>query len=68
MAGRKRRAADNRRRFHEGRVLAARTPREELWALCFWLVTEAFHAGPEALRSASGVVRTMVDELVRERR
>ncbi len=30
--------------FHRGRVDTAETPKAEVWALCHWLVAEAWHA------------------------
>lgn len=68
MAGRARKPEVNRHAWHEARVAEARTPKEKLWALCHWLVAEAFHAGPDQLQAATDMVRGRITELAEARK
>ncbi|MFG2046104.1 hypothetical protein ACGFIW_01570 [Micromonospora sp. NPDC048935] len=68
MAGRSRKPEVNRQQWHEKRVAAARTPKETLWALCHWLVAEAFHAGPDQIQAATVMVRDRINELTEARK
>lgn len=55
------RKADNRRRYHQGRVDQARTSKERLWAACSWLVVEAWKTG--VLDEAVDHVLTYIHDL-----
>ncbi|GGM27439.1 hypothetical protein GCM10011608_10250 [Micromonospora sonchi] len=68
MAGRRTKPEVNRRTWHENKVKAARTPKEVLWALCHWLVAEAFHAGPDHLQATTDLVRARIAELTEARK
>ncbi|MEV0214324.1 hypothetical protein [Micromonospora sp. NPDC050695] len=68
MAGRSTKPEVNRHQWHERRVAEARTPREKLWALCHWLVAEAFHAGPDQLQAATVMVRDRITEMTDARK
>lgn len=64
MAGRSKKPEVNRREHHSRKVAEARTPKEQLWAYCHWLVAEAFHAGPEQIQAATVLVRNLIDTLI----
>lgn len=68
MAGRSRKPEVNRHMWHQGQVDRARTPKEKLWALCHWLVAEAFHAGPDQINDAAGMVHARIAELAEARK
>lgn len=68
MAGRRVKPQVNRSAWHEGRVEEATTPKGKLWALCHWLVAEAWHAGPDQLQAATDMVRARIDELTEARK
>ncbi len=55
------RSEERRRAWHQGRVDAARTPKERLWAACGWLVAEAWRRG--RVDDATETVLTAVHEI-----
>lgn len=63
MAGRKTRPEDNRRRWHTARIGQADTPKGRLWALCGWLVAEAWRTG--RIAETTEHVKNLIDELNR---
>lgn len=68
MAGRSTKPEVNRRMWHEAKVAQARTPKEALWALCHWLVAEAWHAGPDQLQTTTDMVRARIADLTEARK
>ncbi|MER7166745.1 hypothetical protein ABT336_11875 [Micromonospora sp. NPDC000207] len=68
MAGRRAKPEVNRRNWHGERVEKARTPKERLWALCHWLVAEAFHAGPDQMHSTTELIEQRINDLTEVRR
>lgn len=55
--------AENRRRYHQGRVDAARTQLERITTYCGWLIAECKQVEPAVADEAIGRVAAIVLEL-----